>query len=117
MSAREREHGELPSPDLSLSGCKARQGLIFFVAAGLYLTASWFFSSLPRDSISVHLVQRYPPKLGYLMKYLCGTGRALTYVFSKFDSFVLFLGTSAPLGGRMDMAEDLLGHNCLMSFG
>src|ERR1041385_4466385 len=30
MSAREREHGELPSPDLSLSDRKVRRGLIVF---------------------------------------------------------------------------------------
>ena len=32
MSARERELGELPSPDLSLSGRKAGQGLIVFLS-------------------------------------------------------------------------------------
>jgi hypothetical protein len=30
MSAREREHGELPSPDLSLFDRKVRQGLFIF---------------------------------------------------------------------------------------
>ena len=36
MSARERERGELPSPDLSLSDCKVGQGLFVFGKSGTF---------------------------------------------------------------------------------